>query len=247
MGLHVVDVFFADLRGQQNCEALASLLDPESQLRLDKITHWRRRAQFILGRVLLLEALRHLYGTRPWHLEVTAGRPLLVDADAPWISIAHARELVACAIAEVPLGLDVEYRRPRNYVEALEWLDKNGALDGFAALPETVQEKRFYAAWTLWEATFKLRSAMGEERSGKRLRHVHFQPHPEFLATLVVDCVEQFRVKVHHLVQASDSGVESAQFFAVSDGDSAAHDLDEAGFGKVAEGAGVGSGGEVEL
>lgn len=246
MGLHVVDVFFADLRGQ-DCEALASRLDPESLQRLGKITHWQRRAQFILGRVLLLEALRHLYGTRPWHLEVAAGRPSLVGADAPWISIAHARELVACAIAEVPLGLDVEYRRPRNYVEALEWLDGNGALDGFAALPEAAQEKRFYAAWTLWEATFKLRSAVGEARSGKRLRHVHFQPHPGFLAAVVADCDDEFRVKVHHLVQVSDSGVESARIFAVSDGDGAVHGLEEAGFGKVAVEAGENFGGEVEF
>jgi 4'-phosphopantetheinyl transferase len=73
-----------------------------------------RRMEFLAGRALARAALARRVGGDPRRLEIVvddAGRPSLAGAgvDGPFFSIAHCRGLVACALAEVPVGLDAEH------------------------------------------------------------------------------------------------------------------------------------------
>ncbi len=189
-----VDVFLADIR-HQDCEEMAGRLDRNSVERLVRITHPRRRAQFILGRFLLRQALRRKYGAvaAEWRLDAASGKPRLVGADVPEISLSHSRELVACAIARVEIGLDVEFCRERDFEALTEQVCSPAELRCFLSFPVSERSARFYRMWTLKEATFKFfgREMQPPECSRQPwardgyLQYTHFQPSEGYLAALV--------------------------------------------------------------
>jgi len=199
-----VDVFLADIHdfdcGDHDCEALAVRLDRDCAERLARITHPRRRAQFILGRCLLSQALRHRYGAiaEAWQLDAAVGKPRLVGAGAPEISLSHSRELVACAIAQVEIGLDVEYCRERDFATLAEQICSPAELRRFLSLPAAERNGPFYRIWTLREATFKLygRERVLSERDGE-VRHEYFLPRERFLGALVARSTRPLHLILH--------------------------------------------------
>ena len=116
------------------------------------------RDAFLAAHGLLRLMLAAATGRAPESLRFTAspaGKPLLDgDPEGFHFSLAHSRRWVACAVAPIPVGIDVEAAdRP---VPAL-------VLDRFApaearlvrALPATEVRRAFYRLWTLKEAILK--------------------------------------------------------------------------------------------
>lgn len=180
-----VAVFIADVR-DHDCEALTGWLTAVERARLAMIGHAGRRAQFILGRLLLHWGLRHRYGTAAasWCLSAGPGRPSLAGVGAPEISLSHARELVLCAVAEVAVGIDVEYCRRRDFPTLIGHLAGMEERERFLTMSEEDQYIAFYRMWTLREARFKL----GGLADG--VGHIYFQPRVDFQAAVAVRSVE---------------------------------------------------------
>lgn len=197
-----VDVFLADMR-DHDCEAMAGQLSPGGLARLARITHPRRRAQFILGRRLLDHALRELYGAaaEEWRLDAAAGKPCLIGVGVPEISLAHSRELVACAIARVEIGLDLEYCKERDFTALAEQICTPAEFQRFLLLPAAERCARFYQLWALEEATFKLhgREVPLADRD-TRVRHEYFLPAERYLAALTARTADQLQLVVHPLL-----------------------------------------------
>lgn len=201
-----VDVFFADTR-DHDCDEMVGQLGRDCMERLARITHPCRREQFILGRFLLRHALRHKHGTvaEGWILDAASGKPYLSGVGAPEISLSHSRELVACAIAPVAVGLDVEYCRERDFVALAEQICGPAELRHFLSLPVFERSLGFYRMWTLKEATFKLYgrdnvqpgNPMPLAFHASGLRYQYFWPGVDFFAALVArtDCT--LCLKVH--------------------------------------------------
>mgnify|MGYP002621014207 CR=1 FL=1 len=151
-----VHVLVASLAGFDVDSSLASLTPAETE-RASMIRHAKRRAQFVRGRSLLRTALQDWPGCRAtgWEVVLESGVPIVRGAGAPSVSLAHSEDIVICAVANHPVGVDVEYRRDRDY-DALaaaicsqrEWLD-------YEAQVEAKRVERFYALWVLKEALFK--------------------------------------------------------------------------------------------
>ncbi|MDP2432146.1 MAG: 4'-phosphopantetheinyl transferase superfamily protein [Pseudomonadota bacterium] len=187
-----VDVFIADIH-DHDCDEMVEQLGRDCMERLARITHPRRREQFILGRSLLRHALLHKHGAvaEGWILDAASGKPCLVGVGAPEISLSHSRELVACAIAPVAVGLDVEYCRERDFVALAEQICGPEEFHHFLSLPMSERSDGFYRIWTLKEAIFKLYGRpmpLAFHASGLRSRY--FWPGVDFLAALVArtDC-----------------------------------------------------------
>ena len=201
-----VDVFLADTR-LHDCEAMAGRLDQESAERLARISHPLRRAQFVLGRFLLRQSLRRIYGAAAagWQLDALQGKPRLVGAGAPEITLSHSRELVACAIARVGIGLDVEYCRERNFTVLAEHFCGPTDLRRFLSLSAAEQGLRFYELWTLKEASFKLNGRemplAGSKKTpvlvDEEIRHEYFLPREGYLAVLVARSADPIHLIVH--------------------------------------------------
>jgi 4'-phosphopantetheinyl transferase len=72
------------------------------------------RKQCVIAHLLLKEGLRREYGiTLPVALSYSAaGKPFLRDYPAIHFNLSHCRRAVACAIADRPVGIDVEELQP---------------------------------------------------------------------------------------------------------------------------------------
>lgn len=192
-----VDVFTADIRGH-DCETRVAELAPDCVLRLARISHPGRRAQFILGRILLRQALSARFGLAAddWRLDATLGKPRLVGDGAPEISLSHSRHLVACAVASKAIGLDVEYCRERDFAALAAQLCGPAELRRFLSLPIAERRAAFYRIWTRLEAAFKLNGGSTVTGTGAP-RYAFFRPEEGFVGTLVSHVSHPIRLVLH--------------------------------------------------
>ena len=87
------------------------------------------------------------------------GRPRLLVDDAPSplsISLSHSGDWLACAIAEVPVGIDVELpHRPRDLHALARFAFAPEEAERLLQLPEPARAAAFHELWTLKEARGK--------------------------------------------------------------------------------------------
>jgi 4'-phosphopantetheinyl transferase len=132
------------------------------------------RKQCVIAHLLLKEGLRREYGiTLPVALSYSAaGKPFLRDYPAIHFNLSHCRRAVACAIADRPVGIDVEELQPLelttppgavDVVPGVELEFKPGSLvdvccspaEKAAILASTNPSATFTAIWTRKEAYLK--------------------------------------------------------------------------------------------
>lgn len=155
------------------------LADAE-RARLDAITAPGRRAQFLAGRWTLRQLLASEMGgdaLRDWPL--TAGidgppRPQTASPPDVHLALSHSGDWLACAVAPVPIGLDIEVPKPRRRLDELVAAVFTASEQAaFAATEPSGRADLFHAVWTLKEAWLK-RHAEGV--SPGRLAQVHTRP-----------------------------------------------------------------------
>jgi 4'-phosphopantetheinyl transferase len=148
----------------------AAALDAGDRRRFEAMTSPRRRQQFVAGRQLArtLAAALHGDAAEDWGVETTAtGAPRLVSRRRPdaglHVSIAHSADRVACVVAPVAIGIDLEAApRPRDLLALAGFVFPPGVRDELAALDAQARQAAFYRTWALAEAHGK--------RSGEGLR-----------------------------------------------------------------------------
>jgi len=137
----------------------AACVSTDEQRRASSIAKPQRRRQFIAGRMLLRRMLADSLGGRAedFELEATAGAPPRVVAHPGLhLSVSHSGEWVVAAVADRPVGIDIERlgerRDPQRFARwvcsADEWTDWR-MLDGAAA------DDALIAHWTRKEAWLK--------------------------------------------------------------------------------------------
>ncbi|HPA01129.1 MAG TPA: 4'-phosphopantetheinyl transferase superfamily protein [Chiayiivirga sp.] len=134
-------------------------LGDEERARLAAMRHPQRRAQFLAGHALARDLLARAEGGdwRDWRLERDAqGAPCALRRGAVSglrISLAHSAGQVAGAVAEVPVGVDLEHApRERDLLALAEALYPQEFSQWLAALDEARRRTHFYRRWTLDEA-----------------------------------------------------------------------------------------------
>jgi 4'-phosphopantetheinyl transferase len=125
------------------------------------------RKQCVIAHLLLKEGLRREYGiTLPVALSYSAaGKPFLRDYPAIHFNLSHCRRAVACAIADRPVGIDVEELQPLELTPppGVELEFKPGSLvdvwcspaEKSAILASPNPSATFTAIWTSKEAYLK--------------------------------------------------------------------------------------------
>lgn len=148
---------------------------PERE-RLSAIRAEHRRAQFVGGRWLLRTLLAESLGGDPrdWHLDAGQDGPprlLVPHAADVHLGLSHSADVVACAVAAAPLGIDVEApRRPRDLPGLAALCFDATEQSMLAALDGSAHEALFHELWTVKEAWLKSRA---EALAPRRLTHVH--------------------------------------------------------------------------
>lgn len=133
------------------------------------------------GRWLLRELLARCHGGTPqdWRLIAPEQGPPSVELPASGASLhlalSHSADLIACAVAELPVGVDVEQpQRPRDLAGlAALCCDAREQAQLQRLLDASQREAMFYAFWTAKEAWLK---CLREDLAPKRLAKIHLTP-----------------------------------------------------------------------
>jgi 4'-phosphopantetheinyl transferase len=126
--------------------------------RLSSFTHLQRRRNFLAGRRLAGVALtRWPKLVRPVLSVDEQGRSHIEGQTGLFMSISHSGDWVACAIADAPIGVDIENLGcARDFGALARMVHSPSQCKAIAAATdEADRAKRFYQWWTLKEAWFK--------------------------------------------------------------------------------------------
>jgi len=122
-----------------------------------------RQKQFLAGRLLLRRALADarpdVQGADIQFVERRGAAPqVCMPGAAPFFSISHAGNWIACAVSmAAPLGLDIElHGRARDFQALAEHSFDAAAAQRIASLPDAGRAAAFYREWCRLEAEFKL-------------------------------------------------------------------------------------------
>lgn len=138
-------------------------IDPGELARAQRIRDPRARAQTLIGRAMLRQAMVRLCAGSPQRYRIAhndLGKPVWQDCgDLAWphFNLSHSAELVVCALSSHPIGVDVEpMQRPLSQKSlAARCLHKTEV--PWQAHTDTERaRRRFLALWTVKEACLKV-------------------------------------------------------------------------------------------
>lgn len=131
-------------------------LHAEEQARYRAFTGERRRELWLAGRALLLAGLaRVVKDVAPQSLRTAESGAVRYGEDGPCLSLSHSRELVAIALADAPVGVDLEWPAPRSLVDQAGRVFSAAEARVLDALTGDTRREAFYILWTLKEAACK--------------------------------------------------------------------------------------------
>jgi 4'-phosphopantetheinyl transferase len=150
-------------------------LSASESARLATLASEKRRLQFTAARWQARWLLAQALGGTPesWALEAPHDAPPSVTGRPDlFLSISHSGDWTACALADAPIGLDLESPRRRRDIAGL--IELCCTPDECALLAKSAdREDAFYELWTVKEAWLKRR---GELIAPSRLQQLSAQP-----------------------------------------------------------------------
>lgn len=156
-------------------DASAGWLDDAERERLEGMSAERRRQQFLGGHWLVRQLACERFGGEPrdWRWQVDArGKPsLLRDSQAVEIAVSHSEGWIVGAVADEPVGIDLEVaQRQRDWLALAGHVLSSVESEAITALPLDEQRRAFIERWALHEAWGK-RDGTGVLPSRMRRRY----------------------------------------------------------------------------
>ncbi|MGE5626201.1 MAG: 4'-phosphopantetheinyl transferase family protein [Bacillota bacterium] len=137
-------------------DELLARLHPEEQARCRGFTRPARRASFLAGRALLLEAVARVVGRAdPRALRTSGNGGVNYEAAPLHLNLSHSGGLMAAAVATLPVGVDLEQVRPRLSAEQPGRVFPSAEMAWFEKIPARERLEAFYLLWTLKESACK--------------------------------------------------------------------------------------------
>lgn len=134
------------------------LLSPSEQKRLLIITNAKKRQEYLLSRYFIRQALSKLYRQRLTYWQITShdnAPPRVINLPQKLnLGLSHTKTHIALASYPHPIGIDIEYCKPRDNLMALseEFMQD----DELHFLKEAKDKQDyFYRIWCAKEAAYK--------------------------------------------------------------------------------------------
>ena len=105
-------------RAEQDVDALATLLAPDERARAERFVFPRDRRRFVVARAGLRAILGRYLAQEPERVAFAYGPRGKPSVPGVEFNLTHANELALCAVARRTVGVDLEWRRPIEGLEA---------------------------------------------------------------------------------------------------------------------------------
>jgi len=138
------------------CETVIKNTNAQRKSRIRGIAQEDDRKRTVAGELLAREMLGEKLGMDPWQVPLNwedEGKPQ-VEAEGVFCSVSHSGPYVVCAVAEVPVGVDVEVIRTAD-----EKFMRRTCSDremSYIRYGDAGCFQRFWECWTAKESLFKL-------------------------------------------------------------------------------------------
>ena len=139
---------------QSEFEALLPLLSPDKQERIKRYHFFRDTRNALLGDILARTEICRATGLSNRQLDFSTneyGKPFLTNNPHIHHNISHAGHFIACAVADEPVGIDIELIKPIDMKIAERFFTK----DEVAYIQRNQQPHCFYEIWTKKESRIK--------------------------------------------------------------------------------------------
>jgi len=116
----------------------------------------KRREEFLCGRALLRRIAKSEYGCENIEVKINGKKPELVCSSF-YFSISHSRGLIALAVSDKPVGVDIEYIDPKRDTGKIIKRFSLEIQREYEEISESEKKGYFYNLWTSYESCIKLR------------------------------------------------------------------------------------------
>ncbi|WP_157494246.1 4'-phosphopantetheinyl transferase family protein [Fulvivirga imtechensis] len=154
----MINIFFTSFKEPLEQDLMSeylSLLSPELRERNSRFLRWQNRHEHLLGKLLLIEALR-MYGVERniWdYIRYNSYQRPYLTLPGYDFNVSHSGDFVVCAIGKnIRLGIDIEENRKVNF-KNFHSLMTPGQWDEINRANNPLKE--FYRYWTIKESVIK--------------------------------------------------------------------------------------------
>lgn len=144
----------------ERLNALRCVLSTEELKRLKQLKTPKRQREFIVGRALIKNVCAKRFKTIPNAIKIGVhhnGAPFLTQYPDCFISLSHSNKYVLMALADTPVGIDIEHHRKRHFDDLMKRLFSDEIPMDWSKKTPDEKETFFYRCWTQKEASFKLK------------------------------------------------------------------------------------------
>jgi len=139
---------------QNEFDALLPLVSQEKQDRIKKFRCFQDAQNCLLGDILARVEICRATGLNCRQIDFSLnpyGKPFLTNSPHIHFNTSHAGHYIACAVANTPVGIDIELMRPIDLKIAQRFF----ATDEIKYVMDSDQLDRFYEIWTKKESYVK--------------------------------------------------------------------------------------------
>jgi len=135
-------------------------LSLEERQRAERFLREQDRRAYVITHYELRRLLAEQLNVEPSHLEIVAdehGKPYLPNySDSVCFNISHSGECALIAIADVPVGVDIEKKNEKSdFLAIAERFFTQDEFSYISGKPYSDQKDAFYTVWTLKESFVK--------------------------------------------------------------------------------------------
>lgn len=133
-------------------------LPPAERLATVAIENPVLRRRHLFTRFALRRVLSGILGVRPAAIRISRsefGKPFVEGADALHFSLSHSADWLAIVVGNVPVGIDIETRMPRNPLALAQRFYSHADFRRLESLPPHEHASAFLRQWVAKEAALK--------------------------------------------------------------------------------------------